>query len=111
MYFSEPEINENEYNFLKSLDSKWKWFMKLEDENIFVYEIDPWGKGNWSNSNTKVENFDIDKGLFNDIPNDDSISYSISKMINDYDTKISDSKNMELLKEMFPTKKENKNGN
>jgi len=92
-------INQEEYEILKSLDDKWKWFMKLEDENIFVYEIDPWGKGNWSNSNTKVENFDIDKGLFNDIPNDDSISYSISKMIDEFETK-------KTLEEFFPINKE-----
>ena len=79
------EIKQEEYKILKELDDKWEWLMKENDESMFVYDKNP--DENWSNPDGKSKHISIKKGLFDDIPNDEIEYVSISKMIDEYETR------------------------
>ena len=90
-------INQEEYEILKTLDDKWKWLVKEHDESIFVYDMHP--DENWNNSDGKSKHISIEKGLFDGVTSVDFEIYSISKMIDEFETR-------KTLEEFFPTKKE-----
>lgn len=52
---------------------------------MFVYDKNP--DENWGNPDGKSKHISIKKGLFDDIPNDEIEYISISKMIDEYETR------------------------